>query len=333
MDKPFPVLGFDIGGTKIAVCLGMSDGRILGSARVDNKERPPEAVLPELVEAGKALIAKAGLKGSDLKAVGIGSPSPMDFLKGVILRPPNMKTWRDVPIRDYLADKFGVEAFFDNDANGAGVAEWFFGAGRGYENVLYLTMSTGIGGGIITNGKLVRGKTFLAGELGHIVLDVNGPKCNCGMTGCYEAFCGGRALAQRMQRELAGKPGHPIVKFAGGKIEDIDIQALVKAVKSGDKYATDLWEESCMRNAQAIGLLLNIFNPGIIILGTIVHHTGALFMEPFMRHLPNYCWKETLAACKIVPSGLGSHLGEYSGISIALNFLYEQGRWQLPWSK
>jgi len=333
MDKAFPVMGFDIGGTKIAVCLGTSDGKILGSTRVDNKERPPEAVLPELVEAGKKLLSEAKLKGSDLKAIGIGSPAPMDFLKGVILTPPNMKTWRNVAIRDYLANAFGVEAFFDNDANGGGVAEWIFGAGAGCDNMLYLTMSTGIGGGIIANGKLLRGKAFLAGELGHIVIDSNGPKCNCGMTGCYEAFCGGRALAQRMQRELAGQFEHPIVKFAGGKVEDIDVSSLVKAVKAKDAYAMALWDEMCVRNAQAIGLLLNIFNPDMIVLGTIAVHTGDLFMGPLMKHLPTYCWKEMLSSCQIKPSKLGAHIGEYSGIAIALNFLYEQGRWQLPWQK
>lgn len=333
MDTAFPVLGFDIGGTKIAVCLATSDGKILGSTRVDNKNRPPEVVLPELVQAGHLLLSEAGIPAGGLKAIGIGSPSPMDFLKGMILTPPNMKTWRNVAIRDYLAKEFGVEAFFDNDANGGGLAEWFFGSGRGCENLLYLTMSTGIGGGVIANGKLVRGKTFLAGEVGHITIDVNGPKCNCGMTGCYEAFCGGRALAQRMQRELADKPDSFIVKAVGGNLDDIDVGVLVKAVKAKDPYALALWEEFCMRNAQAIGMFLNIFNPDMIVLGTIPLHTGDLFMKPFMKHLPPFAWKETIDACRIRTSELGSHIGEYASVAIALNFLHERGDWKLPWQK
>lgn len=331
MDKAFPVLGFDIGGTKIAVCLGTSDGKILGSTRVDNKNRAPELVLPELVQAGRRLLSEAKIAPSELKAIGIGSPAPMDFLKGMILTPPNMKTWRNVPIRDYLSKEFGVEAFFDNDANGGGLAEWLFGAGKGTQTMLYLTMSTGIGGGIIANGKLLRGKSFIAGEVGHIVIDVNGPKCNCGLTGCYEAFCGGRALAQRMQKELADKPESFIVKAVGGKLDDIDVGVLVKAVKAKDPYALALWDEMCKRNAQAIGLLINTFNPDMIVLGTIVVHTGSLFMDPFLKYLPTYCWKDAMEPCKICSSKLGAHIGEYSGIAIALNFLYERGEWQLPW--
>jgi glucokinase len=331
MDKAFPVLGFDIGGTKIALCLGTSDGRILGSTRVDNKNRAPELVLPELVQAGRRLLSEAKVEQKELRAIGIGSPAPMDFLKGMILTPPNMKTWRNVAIRDYLGEAFGVEAFFDNDANGGGLAEWIFGAGKGAETMLYLTMSTGIGGGIIANGRLLRGKSFIAGEVGHVVIDPNGPKCNCGLTGCYEAFCGGRALAQRMQAELADKPGSFIVKAVGGKLDDIDVGVLVKAVRAKDPYAVALWEEMCLRNAQAIGIFINTFNPDMIVLGTIAVHTGDLFMKPLMKDLPRFCWEDALKPCKILPSALGAHIGEYSGIAIALNFLYERGDWQLPW--
>ena len=232
-----------------------------------------------------------------------------------------------------MAKEFGVEAFFDNDANGGGLAEWLFGAGRGCENMLYLTMSTGIGGGIIANGRLLRGKSFIAGEVGHITIDIKGPKCNCGMTGCYEAFCGGRALAQRMQKELADKPDSFIVKAVGGNLDDIDVGVLVKAVKANDPYALALWDEMCMRNAQAIGLLLNIFNPDMIVLGTIAVHTGDLFMGPLKKYLPQFAWKDTLEPCQIRASKLGAHIGEYSGIAIALNFLHERGDWKLPWQK
>ena len=119
MTKPFPVMGFDIGGTKIAICLCMSDGTLIGSSRVSNHERAPEDVLPELVAAGKKLLEDAGIPASELRAIGIGSPSPMDWEKGVILGPFNMPLWKHVEIRDYLSNAFGVEAFFDNDANAA----------------------------------------------------------------------------------------------------------------------------------------------------------------------------------------------------------------------
>ena len=169
--EKFPVLGFDIGGTKIAICLAMSDGTVLASGRVSNKMKKPDEVLPLVVAEGERLLAEAGLAKKDLRAVGISSPSPMDFDKGLICNPCNLNGWIDVPIRDYLGKAFETEAFFDNDANGAGLAEWFFGAGKGTQDMIYLTMSTGIGGGIIAGGKLLRGKHNLAGDVGHISID------------------------------------------------------------------------------------------------------------------------------------------------------------------
>ena len=332
MTAPFPILGFDIGGTKIAVCLGTSNGRILASGRVDNKERHPDDVLPELVAMGKKLIADAGLKISDVVALGIGSPAPHDIPNGLITKPTNMKKWVNVPIRDYLKNAFGIEAYMENDANAGALAEWFFGAGKKCRNLLYLTMSTGIGGGIITNGHLVQGHDYLAGEVGHFSIDLNGPMCNCGIRGCYEAYCGGRALAQRMQRELADKPDHPIVKYANGNYDDIDMICLVKAVRDGDDYACKLWEEMSLRNAQGIGSLINIFNPEMIVLGTLAWAVGDLFMEPMLKHLPKFCWDVQRQGCKIIPSALNRQIGEYAGISVALNYLYEQGRFQ-PWTE
>ena len=327
----FPVLGFDIGGTKIAVCLATSDGKILGSARVASHGCKPDHILPMLVQAGKQLIADAGLKPGELRAIGIGSPSPTDFEKGIILAPHNMPDWDYVPIRDYLGDAFGVEAFFDNDANGAGLAEWFFGAGQKHSDVLYLTMSTGIGCGIIAGGRLVRGKTYLAGEAGHIVLDVNGPICNCGLRGCYEAYCGGLAIATRLQEELKDRPDSVILRAANGKLEDVNMLALATAIRQKDPYACQVWDEIMERNAQGIGTLINIFNPSAVVLGTIAIHLGDLFMKPLFENLPKYAWNEMYSVCKIVPSALGDMIGEHSGVAIALNFLMERNEWQLPW--
>ena len=326
------VLGFDIGGTKIAACLGTDKGEILSSKRIDNRERHPDDVIPELLEAGKELLDNAGLMKENLSAVGIGAPGPMDIPSGT-LSPTNMKKWVNVPLKKYIRDFFKVETYFENDANAGALAEWFFGSGKGVENMLYLTLSTGIGGGIIANGHLVQGHSRLAGECGHITIDINGPLCNCGMRGCYEAFCGGRAIAQRMRKELADRPNHRIIQYAGGSIENVDLVALEKAVCDGDDYAVALWDEICLRNAQAVGIYLNVLNPEKIVLGTLAWAAGDLFMKPVLKHLPDFCWPETLAACSITVSALGREIGEYAGIAVALYNLYEEGKWQLPWKK
>jgi glucokinase len=328
MRESFPVLGFDIGGTKIAICLGTSDGKILGSKRINSKGQPPDEVLPQLVNIGKELLKEASISPESLKAIGISAPAPMDILKGTI-SPTNMKKWVNVPVRDFLAESFGVPTYFDNDANAGALAEWIFGAGKGSKDMLYLTMSTGIGGGIIAKGHLVQGKSYIAGEVGHIVIDVNGPLCNCGMKGCYEAFCGGQAIAQRMQRELAGQLDHPIIKHAGGKIEDVDMRALLGALKENNEYAVNLWKEVTLRNAQAFGIFLNTLSPEYIVLGTIARAYGDLFMKPVLEQLPKFCWKEMLDACTVRTTALGDKMGEYAGICVALNCMYEKGEYSL----
>ena len=331
MAKPFPILGFDVGGTKVAVSLVLSDGTLVASSRVPNKEREPDDVLPAMVSAGKSLLADAGMTRDDLKAVGVCTPSPLDFKNGIVMAPSNLKKWKHVPIRDYLAEAFGVRAFFDNDSNASGLAEWLFGSGIGTQDMLYISISTGIGAGVIANGRLVRGATCDAGEVGHMVLDANGPLCNCGLRGCWEAFSGGRAIAQRMQRELANSPNCAVVQLAGGVIENIDMKTLSDAVEANDPYACGIWDEMMERHAQAIGMLHNIFNPSIIALGTIAIQCGDLFMKPLLERVKKYGWKQPREACSIVPGKLGPKLGEYAGAAVALYALHEIGEWELPW--
>ena len=326
------VLGFDIGGTKIGIGLGSSLGNILGKARIENVDSYPEVVLPQMVEESKKLVAQAGLKLSEIAAFGISAPFPADAVNGIMTAPTNNRHWRNVPILQYLREQLEIDGCFENDANCGALAEWLFGAGRGCTDFLYLTMSTGIGGGIIAGGKLLRGKHNLAGEVGHMSLDGNGLKCNCGLIGCYEAYCGGVAMANNLRRELAGKPESMIVQLAGGEYEKLDAICLEKAIRAKDAYALEFWDRVMDRNAQAMGALINIFNPEMIVLGTIVKSMGPLFMDPLMAKLPKYTWPQNIAACKFAVTGLsGRSGGELAGAAIALNFLYERGDWKLPW--
>ncbi len=329
MKDSFTVLGYDIGGTKLGIGLVCSNGKLLGQDRIENKNTIPEDILPKMVDAGLKLIAENGLTKDDIRAIGISAPSPADIPNGILTAPINNQNWRNVPVKQYLSEQFGVKAYFDNDANAGVLAEWFFGAGKGAKNVIYLTMSTGIGGGIIANGKLVQGANYHAGEIGHMVLTIDGPECRCGLKGCYESYCGGNAIARRIQRELADQSGHPIIRFAGGKLEDVDLIALEKAVRSGNDYAVALWEEICLRNAQACGILMNMLNPEKIILGTIAWAAGDLFMEPVLKNVPRFAWKETYGACEIVTSKLQREIGYYAGASVAFNHLHEQGEFQI----
>ena len=320
------LIGFDIGGTKIGIGLGTIDGVIVQSDRLDNKNTDPAVILPRLAAIAKELMAKENITGKDVLAFGISTPSPADIPNGIITTPPNNPYWRNVPIKSYLENALQIRGCFENDANCGALAEWLFGAGKGCKDMIYLTMSTGIGAGIIAGGKLVQGKTFLAGEIGHSVLVPYGRQCNCGLKGCWEAYCGGRAIAQRMQEELAGQTGHAMLNYAkDGLLENLDMLSLENAARDGVGYAVKLWDEMCLRDAQAFGMLMNIFNPEKIVLGTIAYAAGDFFMGPVKKYLPDFAWKETLEACQVVPSLLKRDIGSYAGLAGALYELKQTG--------
>ncbi|MFA4943078.1 MAG: ROK family protein [Lentisphaeria bacterium] len=331
----FPVLGVDVGGTKIAVCLADSTGRILAKERIDGGGKQPYAtVVPRIAEIGQRLVKQAGLAMTDLRACGISAPGPIDLDKGVVVESPNMP-WRNATIRDDLAAALGVAAYFDNDANAGMLAEWFFGAAQGVRNALYLTMSTGIGGGVITEGKLLHGANGNAGEVGHIVLDITGPVCNCGLRGCLEAYCGGLGVAQRAQELLRGRPTHAVLALpeVQGDLAKVRIETIRIAAQQGIPMAVELWDELCLRLAQGIGVLQMAYNPEVIVLGTLAIYSGEFLLEPVRRHLPRFAWRDVRTPCKIVTTALGTHIGELAGPATALYSLYQEGAWQPPWKK
>lgn len=315
------VLGFDIGGTKIGIGLVAADGRVLGKRRLENKDTHPDDILPRLVRGAEELVRENGLALNELGGFGISAPGPADVVNGVLTAPTNNKLWKNVPILHYLQDRLGIPGCFENDANCAALAEGFFGAGRGVNDFIYLTMSTGIGGGIVTGGVLVRGAGFYGGEVGHMVIEANGRRCECGLAGCYEAYCGGRAVALHLQHLLKDRPEHPIVQCAGGRVENIDMTALEKAFRAGDQLAAEVWDEMARRNAQAMGMLINTFNPRRLILGTLAWAIGDIYISPIKKHLPRFAWKEMLDSCELVGSALRREIGAYAGAAAALYFL------------
>ena len=275
------------------------------------------------------MVAENNLTMDQIRAFGISSPGKADYPNGIMISPTNNPLWKNVHIRSYMEKNLGIKGYFENDAKCGMLAEWFFGAGRNCSNAIYLTMSTGIGAGIIVNGHLLQGAIGCGGEVGHMVIEPNGRQCNCGLVGCYEAYCGGRAIAQYLQQELKDQPDSGIVKAAGGKLENIDLVALEKAVRAGDDYACKVWDDMCRRNAQAYGMLIMAFNPEKLILGTIAWAAGDLFMQPVMKYIKDYAWEMSLNSCQIVTSALRRDIGSYAGMAAALNGLYEAGEYQI----
>lgn len=317
------VLGVDIGGTKIAVCVADDQGNVLASDRIPSGATAPYSeVFPQITALANKLVSGLGCSMKDISCCGICAPGPLDMVGGRIMKSPNM-AWDAVPIRDDLAAALNIPVVMENDANAGVLAELFFGSAKGKSDVVYLTMSTGVGGGIVSGGKLITGKTGIAGELGHIILDINGPICGCGQLGCLEAYCGGRNVALRLQEKLRHHPDHAMFRLPGvdGKLENLNFQAVREGAKAGIPLAMQMWDEICLRLAQGIGIIMETFNPEMVILGTAAYYAGDFMLKPVLDYLPRFAWKDFRECCEVMITKLGPKVGELAGASVALNSL------------
>ncbi|NLB56841.1 MAG: ROK family protein [Lentisphaerae bacterium] len=317
------LLGIDVGGTKTSVCIGDESGKILVSQRiVTDPQNGPDECIGRILELCKRVLVSADLKIDDICAVGIAAPGPLDTRTGSLHSPPNMPAWDNVPLRDMIAKGLGAIVAMNNDANAGALAEFYFGREKGTENLVYLTHSTGMGAGVIVNGKLLQGVTDTAGEVGHFVLVPNGPLCPCGLKGCFEVFCGGRSTANRLRTKIE-RDGvkTAILEKAGGKPENIDFKAFLSAALDGDSFALEEWNTYIRHLAHGIGIIIMTLNPEAIILGTIAVHAGAFLLDPLKNALVDYTWGVPGKACRISPSTLEGKTGDLGAIAIALGAL------------
>jgi glucokinase len=278
---PGPTLGLDIGGTKLATAMVTPDGRHHGlQIAPTRREEGPDEVLRRLFDLGRASIAEAGL-GTPW-AVGISCGGPLDALAGVLECPPHLPGWLDIPVGDMTSRAFGVPAILENDATAAALAEARFGAGVGARSLIYLTVSTGIGGGSVIDGRLHRGATGNGGELGHITVRPGGRPCTCGRRGCLEAYCSGTAIAARAAEAVAqaADAGRP-TELAG--IEPLTAAHVSQAAARGDAVAGEVWQETVELLGQALTDLVNVFEPDVAVLGGGVTRAGAMLLDPVAR--------------------------------------------------
>jgi glucokinase len=308
-------LGLDIGGTKVVFVLLRPSTGIIGESRIENwTTGDPERDLSALLGAAHTLV---DAHGGHVEGGGVSSPGPIDVPRGLVIRSPNLPGWDHVPLIDRLQSEFGGRFLLENDANCAALAEWQFGAGKGRRSMLFLTMSTGVGGGLILNGQLVRGATFQAGELGHMPLVLQGRACSCGLRGCLEAYTGGRALAQRIREDIAAGAQTGILELAAGVPEKIDAHHWADAIRALDPYALRLREEFLDRLAQGLATLIMSLDPESIVLGTIIAANSDLFLEPLRERVRSLTWKE-LHGTQIEAAKLGPRLASYAAASAAL---------------
>lgn len=326
MDTKSYSVGIDIGGTKCAVVLGKGEipqeydpDFILERRELKTERKGWKTVLTRLMDLTEELLKLHGVGRDNLMGIGVSSGGPLDYKKGIIYSPPNLPGWDAVPVTELLSERFGVTARLQNDANACAVAEWKFGAARGKKNVIFLTFGTGLGAGLILDGRLYHGASDMAGETGHIRLSDYGP-VGYGKTGSMEGFCSGHGIAQLARMRIMEKLQQgemPYLLKLAGRAEAVTAELTAKAAKEGDPLAVSVFETSAEYLGQGISVLLDILNPEIVVIGSIYERCEMLLKGRMEEIIKKEALARSAECCKVVPAGLGERIGDYAALSVA----------------
>lgn len=274
----------DLGGTKTIAAVVSPAGKIISLRRcLTPSNKGARAVLKQLLPLMKDTIVQARLERSELAGVAIACAGIIDMKKGIVTMSPNISGFSGIRLRDIMEREFGVRSHVLNDASAAALGEYCFGVGKGVKNLVYLTVSTGIGGGIITNGQLYLGADGCAGEIGHMIIKKDGPPCKCGRHGCLEALVSGWAMTRDAIEHLKGGEESSIIRLAGGKIENITAATIALAAKQGDLMARGVITSAAGYLGVGLTNLINIFNPELIAIGGGLSKMGDMLLEPARR--------------------------------------------------
>lgn len=312
------ILGFDIGGTKCAVMTAeMTDGNI----KLLKKEKcptdrsiTPTEMIDRLIEMADSIIDKKP------EAIGISCGGPLDSKKGVIMNPPNLPGWDNIEIVKQIEEHYGVPTKLQNDANACAVAEWKFGAGKGKENVVFMTFGTGLGAGLILDGKLYSGTNDNAGELGHIRLDRFGP-VGYGKAGSFEGFCSGGGIAQlgyTMALEKAQSGQYPAYFKPGMTAKDVTAKTIADAADAGDETALEVYRTCGEYLGKGLSILIDLLNPEVVVIGSVFARSHNLLWEPCKKVIEKEALPLAAKCCEVVPAALGEQIGDYAAIATAL---------------
>jgi len=312
------LVGIDIGGTKLAVVLADGEGNLLLKEKVPTRaERGVEPIVADVIALVEKVMARGGVGWHKVGGIGVSFGGPLDSKRGIVYSPANLPGWDAIPLLAILQNAFPhTPILMDNDANAAAVAEWRFGAARGCDNVLYMTMGTGIGGGVIADGRLLRGACDAVGEIGHLCLVPDGPPCGCGRRGCLEAFCSGPAIARRAKEKLrAGIPPGDLLDAV--PLEALRTEDLLDAARRGNRFALEHFRDTAYFLAWGISHAINLLNPEVIVLGTVATAAGEFFLESVREYVRLFAMSRSADAVRILPAALGDLVGDYAAIALA----------------
>jgi glucokinase len=317
------IVGVDIGGTNLVVGAMPSDGsREIGVHTLPtHADLGADAVVQRICDMIEttiaAVTAETGATRSQFAGVGIGSPGPLDREKGLVIVTPNLG-WKNFPLRDHISEKVGLPATLDNDANCATLGEWWLGAARGGRNVVGFTLGTGIGGGLILDGRLYHGASDVAGEIGHVTIEVNGRRCGCGNYGCLEAYASGPAIAMRAREALAGGEASLIPTLVDGDLSKLTAAKVYKASAQGDVIASEVVRDTAKFLAIGVANILNVFNPDVVVLAGGVAQAGDSLFVPLRAEVRRRAFKPAVDACRIVPGELDGSAGMVGAVAAFL---------------
>ncbi len=318
------IIGVDIGGTKCAVILGILNGK--GLNIIDKIKFPtvvlkgPESTLSNIENSMNNIIARNKLTISNIKSIGISCGGPLDSKRGIIMSPPNLPGWDNIHIVERFGGTFKVPVKIQNDANACALAEWKFGAAKGFNNVVFLTFGTGMGAGLILDGRLYRGTCDMAGEVGHIRLAESGP-VGFGKAGSFEGFCSGGGIAQLARTMVMEKlqMGEK-VSFCDNfdKLNSLDAKIVGDAAEAGDMLAMEIYLVCGKYLGKGLSLLIDILNPQIIVIGSIFARSTGLLWPEAEKIIKRESLVFSRKVCKVVSAGLGDSIGDYAAISVAV---------------
>ena len=311
------VVGVDLGATHIIVLVADLNGQVVARTETDfSVAVGPETGLKQIAQTVRLCLEQAGLRLEQVMGVGLGVPGPVDYAQGRVVAPPIMPGWHGVALRERLADYLGVPIYVDNDANLGALSEHCRGAGRGYPNLAYIKVGTGIGCGLVLNGEMYRGELGSAGEIGHVTIDENGPPCKCGSYGCLESMAGGPAIALRAQQAIRAGQVTSLSRIQ--PVESITARDVALAAHAGDRLSQQLYAEAGKHIGVALSSLANLLNPGLIIIGGGVAQAGHVLLDPIRKTMHQRALQSVAQSSQIVQSILGRDASALGAVDLAL---------------
>ncbi len=317
------VVGVDIGGTNLVVGAMPIDGsREIGVHTLPT--RAPlgaDAVVQRICDMVEttiaAVLAEVGGTREQIAGVGVGCPGPLDRERGIVIVTPNLG-WKDFPLRERISTQTGLPVSLDNDANCATLGEWWLGAAKGGRHVVGITLGTGIGGGLILDGRLFHGASDVAGEIGHTTIEANGRRCGCGNYGCLEAYASGPAIALRAREAVANGEPSRLHELCEGDLSRITAATVYKASAQGDAIADEVVKETARFLGIGVANILNVYNPDVVVLAGGVAQAGDSLFVPLRAEVRRRAFKPAVDACRIVPGSLDGSAGMVGAVAAFL---------------